>query len=80
MENNEYFFIQVKEETKEELILLGFNELPYCVYNDEHPDYFIINKTKNQFWSNGCKALAHAKKMTNINPITLNEIKQWETN
>lgn len=78
MENNEYYSTDNTEENKDELILMGFNELPYSVYNDECPSMLIINKTKNQFWMNGPKAFNHASQMAQINPITLNEIKQWQ--
>lgn len=80
MENNKYCSTEISEETKDLLILLGFNELPYCIHKDEPAKEFIINKTKKQFWLNGCRALKHAQQMTKIPPITLKEIKQWETN
>lgn len=80
MENNEYFCTDITEETKDELILMGFNELPYSIYNDEAPVKYIINKTKRQFWLNSQLAIDHAKQMTKITPITFKDIKEWQTN
>lgn len=80
MENNEYFSTEVTEETKDWLILMGLNELPFFPFNNEKESVLIINKTQKQFWGNGKTSFSHASKMTPITPITFNEIKKWQTN